>query len=145
MNWHILAASLPILPGDIVWGPSSEGLTRRVTNGSRGEYLALDDNDMLARFDARLGERLGVGGFAQVVKTAAGWSVIGEKVVTLAHATPDPLVARVLLWEGAAPVKEAHVEVAPEANVAPETNVAPEAKEPAPLVEKPAPAKSAKK
>lgn len=144
MNWHILAASLPILPGDIVWGPSSEGLTRRVTNGSRGEYLALDDNDMLARFDARLGERLGVGGFAQVVKTAAGWSVIGEKVVTLAHATPDPLVARVLLWEGAAPVAVAPVDVA-SAEAAPSVKVAPEAKEPAPLVEKPAPAKPAKK
>lgn len=144
MNWQILAASLPILPGDLVWGPSSEGLTRRVTNGSRGEYLALDDNDMLARFDARLGERLGVGGVAQVLKTAGGWSVIGEKVATLAHTTPDPLVARVLLWEGAKASVEAAPEVVAVEAVTPEA-VTPKAKEPAPPVEKPAPTKPAKK
>ena len=106
MNWTTIAPIIPICPGDVVWGPSPEGLKRQVTRGVRGEYIALDDAETCAAFDKRLGERLGVGANVEVVKTSKGWSVIGERVVTLDHGTDDPLVARVLLW-AKGPAKEA--------------------------------------
>lgn len=146
MNWTTIAPIIPICPGDVVWGPSPEGLKRQATRGVRGEYIALDDAETCAAFDKRLGERLGVGANVEVVKTSKGWSVIGERVVTLDHGTDDPLVARVLLW-AKGPAKEAPPatvsEVKVEVVVVAEPEVsAPVASEAAPTPSAPAPTKA---
>lgn len=136
MNWTTIAPIIPICPGDVVWGPSPEGLKRQVTRGVRGEYIALDDAETCAAFDKRLGERLGVGGeHVEVVKTSKGWSVISERVVTLDHGTDDALVARVLLWAWGGPKLDALPEpVAAEPEVSP-----PAASEEVALEEEPVP------
>lgn len=136
MNWTTIAPIIPICPGDVVWGPSPEGLKRQVTRGVRGEYIALDDAETCAAFDKRLGERLGVGGeHVEVVKTSKGWSVIGERVVTLDHGTDDALVARVLLWVWGGPKLDALPEpVVTEVKVEPVAEAAPVVtEEPAPV------------
>ena len=101
MLWTTLAHLLPIEPGDLVWGPTPQGLTRRITNGGKGEYLALDDARMCAAFDVRLARAHGIDCTSAALHAVPGGYVLvaGVESRYLPSTATDPLYARIVLWK----------------------------------------------